>query len=297
PKACVSNGAARLYFKGLKPSTSLYDCPLVFLEHRRSLDRSSKFLASYAISQYGKRLEQNKWTDIISRFDRKEFRSRLHSLLSVGSKPLTIDTALKQQMEEQLLEKEIKTEELQAKLDAIHANYGKQIEGLKEQFRAREQELLNKLNEAVGYSRLQDEEIEALENRLNEKDIDISILEQRLLEAHKSKEEVNLDEMAAIDVLLHCKTLFPNLKVHDAAERACAASPFRDGRSLFMVLCNLAINGGTPAMQDQIKRHMGVRAAWKPKDSKQTKKAFKAERQYISLITGKPSELNEHITI
>lgn len=50
-------------------------------------------------------------------------------------------------------------------------------------------------------------------------------------------------------------------------------------------------------MQEQLKRHLGVRATWKPKDSKQTKRAFKAERQYSSLITGKPGELSEHITI
>lgn len=296
PKACVSNGAARLYFKGLKPTTSPYDSPLVFIDHRRPLDQRSQFLASYAISQYGKRLEQNKWADIISRFDRKEFRSRLHSLLSVGSKPLTIDPALTQQMEEQLLEKEIKTEELQAKLDAIHANYTKQIEGLKGQFEAREQELLQSMEEAEGYSKMQDEEIERLKNQVNDRDIANAELEQRLLEAHKAKEEVNLDEMAAIDVLLHCKALFPNLKVHEAAEKACAASPFRDGRSLFMVLCNLALNGGTMAMREQLDRHV-VKAAWRPKDSKQTKAAFKAERQYRSIITGKAGELDQHITI
>ena len=297
PKSSVSNGAARLYFKGLKPSTSPYDSPLVFIDARPPLEQRTKFLAGYAISQYGKRLDQNRWVDIVSRFDRQEFRDRLRSLLSVGSKPMTIDPGLKLAMEEQLLEKDIKAEELQGKLDAIHANYAKQIEGLQAQFAEREKELLKSIEEAEGYSRLQEKEIDKLEEAVNDKDIKIAGLEEKLLEAANAKERTNWDEMDAIDVLQQCKAMFPNLRVHEAAEKACAASPYRDGRSLFMVLCNLALNGGTAALQEQIKRHLGVRAAWKPKDSKATKAAFKAERQYVSMITGKPGELNEHITI
>ena len=297
PKACVSNGAARMYFKGLKPQTSPYESPLVFIDHRPHLDQRTQFLAAYAISQYGKRLDQNKWVDIVSRFDRQEFRERLQSLLSVGSKPPTIDASLKLAMEDRLLEKDIKTEELQGKLDAIHENYRKQIEDLQRQFGEREAMLLKGLEEAEGYSELQDKEIEELKDALNKKDIVIAQQEEKLLEVARAQELTDWDSMDAIDVLLQCKAMFSNLKVHEAAEKACAASPFRDGRSLFMVLSNLALNGGTPAMQEQIKRHLGVRAAWKPKDSKQTKAAFKAERQYTSLITGKPSELNEHITI
>jgi len=296
-KSSVSNGAARLYFKGLKPSTSPYESPLVFIDSRPPLEQRTKFLAGYAISQYGKRLDQNKWFDIVSRFDRQEFRERLQTLLSVGSKPLTVDPSLKLAMEEQLLEKDIKTEELQGKLDAIHAIYAKQIEGLQDQFAEREKELLKGIEDAEGYSRLQEAETDKLEKQVNEKDIKIAEQEEKLLEDARVKDMTNWDDMDAIEVLLQCKAMFPNLRVHVAAEKACASSPFRDGRSLFMVLCNLALNGGTGALQEQIKRHLGVRAAWKPKDSKQTKAAFKAERQYVSLITGKPNELNEHITI
>lgn len=297
PKASVSNGAARMYFKGLKPQTSPYESPLVFLDHRLPLERRTQFLATYAISQYGKRLDQNKWVDIVSRFDRQEFRERLQSLLSVGSKPLTIDPSLKLAMEDQLLERDIKAEELQGKLDAIHANYAEQIEGLQEQFTARENELLKGLEEAEGYSLLQEEEIDKLKNEVNTHLIKIAEQEERLLEAARSKEVTNWEDMDAIDVLLQCKAMFPNLRVHEGAERACAASPFRDGRSLFLVLSIVAVNGGTSALQEQLKRHLGERAAWKPKDSEQTKKAFKAERQYRSLITNKPGELNQHITI
>lgn len=297
PKASASNGAARLYFKGLKPSTSAYESPLVFIDTRPSLSQSTEFLAGYAISQYGKRLDQSRWVDIVSRFDRQEFRERLQTLLSVGSTPLAIDPSLKLAMEDRLLEKDIKTEELQGKLDGIHENYRRQIEDLQRQFGERETKLLDGLEEAKGYSVLQDNEIEELKDALNKKDIVIAQQEEKLLEVARTQELTDWDSMGAIDVLLQCKAMFSNLKVHEAAERACAASPFRDGRSLFMVLSNLALNGGTAAMQDQMKRHLGVRAAWKPKDSKQTKAAFKAERQYTSLITGKPSELNEHITI
>lgn len=297
PKTCVSNGAARMYFKGLKPQTSPYESPLVFIDPRRHFDQRTQFLAAYAISQYGKRLDQNKWVDIVSRFDRQEFRERLQSLLSVGAKPLTIDQSLKLVMEDQLLEKDIKTEELQGKLDAIHANYAKQIEGLQGQFATREKELLKNIEEAEGYSRLQEEEIGKLKGEVNEHIIKIAEQEQRLLESAQTKDLTNWDDMNAIDVLLQCKAMFPNLKVHDAAERACATSTFRDGRSLFMVLSIIAVNGGTGVLQEQLKRHMGDRAGWKPKDSQQTKKAFKAERQYTSLITGKPGELNQHITI
>jgi hypothetical protein len=261
------------------------------------LEQRTKFLAGYAISQYGKRLDQNRWVDIVSRFDRQEFRVRLQSLLSVGPKRMTIDPSLKLAMEEELLEKDIKTEELQSKLDALHANYAQQIEGLQDQFSERERELLKGIEEAEEYSRLQEAEIDKLETAINDKDILIAQQEEKLLEAARAKDMTNWDDMDAIEVLLQCKAMFPNLRVHEAAEKACAASPFRDGSSLFMVLCNLALNGGTGAMQEQIKRHLGVRAAWKPKDSKATKAAFKAERQYVSMITGKPSELNEHITI
>ncbi|MBL7940353.1 MAG: hypothetical protein JNL43_13415 [Flavobacteriales bacterium] len=297
PKTCVSNGAARMYFKGLKPQASPYESPLVFIDPRRHLDQRTQFLAAFAISQYGKRLDQNKWVDIVSRFDRQEFRERLQSLLTVGAKPLTVDPGLKLAMEEQLLEKDIKTEELQGKLDALHANYAKQIEGLQEQFAARESELLKGIAEAEDYSQLQEDEIDKLKDEVNQQLIKIAEQEQRLLEAAQAKGVADWDDMDAIDVLLQCKAMFPNLKVHDGAERACAASPFRDGRSLFLVLSIVAVTGGTGALQEQLKRHMGDRAAWKPKDSEQTKKAFKAERQYRSLITGKPGELNQHITI
>lgn len=297
PKACVSNGAARMYFKGLKPSTSPYESPLVFIDPRRRLEQSTQFLAAYAISQYGKRLDQNKWVDIVSRFDRQEFRERLQSLLSVGAKPLTIDPDLKLAMDEQLLERDIKTEELQGKLDAIHANYAKQIEGLQDQFAQREKEMLKGIEEAESYSRLQEEEIDNLKNQVNEHLITIAQQEERLLESGRAKEVTNWDEMDAIDVLLQCKAMFPNLLVHEAAERACAASPFRDGRALFTVLCCIAMNGGVGNMKDHLKRHLGDRAGYKSKDSEQTKKAFKHERQYRSLISGKPGELNQHITI
>lgn len=297
PKSCVSNGAARLFFRGLRPSTSPYESPLVFIDSRPPLEQRTRFLAGYAISQYGKRLDQNRWVDVVSRFDRQEFRVRLQSLLSVGSKPMTVDPGLKLAMEEQLLERDIKTEELQGKLDAIHANYTAQIEGLQSQWAERENVLLKGIEDAEGYSRLQEAEIDKLETAINDKDILIAQQEEKLLEAARAKDMTNWDDMDAIEVLLQCKAMFPNLRIHEGAEKACAASPFRDGSSLFMVLCNLALNGGTGAMQEQIKRHLGVRAAWKPKDSKATKAAFKAERQYVSMITGKPSELNEHITI
>jgi hypothetical protein len=297
PKSSVSNGAARLYFKGLKPSTSPYESPLVFIDSRPPLEQRTKFLAGYAISQYGKRLDQNRWVDIVSRFDRQEFRDRLRSLLSVGSKPMTIDPSLKLTMEDQLLEKDIKAEELQGKLDAIHSNYAKQIEGLQAQFAEREKELLKDLEDAEGYSQMQEEEIEELKKQVNEKDIKIAEQEEKLLEAARAREMTNWDDMDAIEVLLQCKAMFPNLLVHEAAERACAASPFRDGRSLFLVLCCIAVNGGVGNMKDHLKRHLGDRAGYKAKDSTQTKKAFKHERQYTSLISGKPGELNQHITI
>lgn len=297
PKACVSNGAARLYFKGFKPSTSPYESPLVFIDSRRSLEQRTQFLAGYAISQYGKRLDQNRWVDIVSRFDRQEFRERLQALLTVGAKPLTVDPGLKLAMEEQLLEKDIETEELIGKLDAIHANYAKQIEGLQEQFAARERELLKSIAEAEDYSQLQEDEIDKLKSEVNEHLIKVAEQEQRLLEAAQAKEMSNLDDMDAIDVLLQCKAMFPNLLVHEAAERACAASPFRDGRALFTVLCCIAMNGGVGNMKDHLMRHLGDRAGYKSKDSEQTKKAFKNERKYRSLITNKPGELNQHITI
>lgn len=297
PRVGVSNGAARLFFKGLKKDVSPYECPLVFIDPRPRIEQSSYFLAAFAISQYGKRLDQNKWVDIIARFDRQEFQERIHTLLSVGPRPVTLDPGITAELESKLKAQEKQTGELQEQINAIREAYARQLADLRRQYDEREEKLRDELKVAQGVIDLQDKDIKRLEGETTQQLIDISVLEQKLVQKAQERDRTDWDELDAIDVLLTVEEMFPNLSVHERAKKACAASPFRDSRTLLLSLLILGTNGGHGTLEEQLKRHLGTRARYKPKDSDATKSTFAEQRQYVSMITGKAGVLDKHITM
>lgn len=297
PRVGVSNGAARLFFKDLKKEVSPYECPLVFIDPRKRVEQSSHFLAAFAISQYGKRLDQNKWVDIIARFDRQEFRERIHTLLSVGPMPITVDPAIQEELEAKLVAKDKLADELKAQIADVREAYERQLVDLARQYEERESKLLDDLKEAQSFIDMQDEEIKRLEGREQTQLIEMSALEQKLLQKAQERDQTEWDELEPIDVLLEVEKMFPNVSVHERAKKACAASPFRDPRTLLLSLLILGINGGHATLDEQLKRHLGTRARYKPKDSDATKKTFSEQRQYVSMITGKAGVLDQHITM